>query len=566
MSNTIIQIKRSDATSQPANLSAGEFAYSYLSNTLFLGTTDGTGVINVGGLLYTQTIDAATAANTANTLVKRRSDGAFFGQLFGNANTATALQTGRYIGINQGDVNANSVYFDGTGNANVALVLSTMANVTAGQYGSTTAIPVITVAANGRVSNVSTVVIDTQFTVAGNTGSGSQAGGGTLTIQGGNTGIVTTVTGSGGSETVTISTDNTVVRSNTTVGGTQIINTSLTVSKDVVIQGNLNVLGSSTTINTSSFVVNDPLIFLAGNNFVSDVVDIGFVAHYNDGANAHTGIFREPNLKEYIFFKGYTPEILSNTLINVAHSSFAYSNVRADYFKGNLIASQATVSNLSASNATIGSLILTNALPIGSGGTNNTTFTTGSLTFFDGTKLASFANTGTAGTYANASHVPVFTTDAYGRVSAVTNTAISIDTSQITSGTLGFSRGGTGSTTYTTGTLLVAGASGLLSLANTTYTQSGTLTTNNTITSITVDAYGRFTNSTVSAISGLTVPQGGTGLSSITQNGITYGNGVGVLGVTAAAGGADQTWSNQILTVTNTGTPVWTTTLDGGRF
>ena len=120
MSNTIIQIKRSDTTSQPANLSAGEFAYSYLSNTLFLGTTNGTGVVNVGGLLYTQTIDAATAANTASTLVKRRSDGAFFGQLFGNANTATALQTGRYIGITAGDVNANSVYFDGTGNANVA--------------------------------------------------------------------------------------------------------------------------------------------------------------------------------------------------------------------------------------------------------------------------------------------------------------------------------------------------------------------------------------------------------------------------------------------------------------
>jgi hypothetical protein len=38
------------------------------------------------------------------------------------------------------------------------------------------------------------------------------------------------------------------------------------------------------------------------------------------------------------------------------------------------------------------------------------------------------------------------------------------------------------------------------------------------------------------------------------------------LGVTAAVGGADQTWSNQLLTVTNTGTPVWTTTLDGGKF
>ena len=556
MSNTIIQIKRSDANSQPANLSAGEFAYSYLSNTLFLGTTDGSSVINVGGLLYTQTIDAATAANTANTLVRRRSDGAFFGQLFGNANTATALQTGRYIGINQGDVNANSVYFDGTGNANVALVLSTMANVTAGQYGSTTAIPVITVAANGRVSNISTVAIDTQFTVAGNTGSGTQAGGGTLTIQGGNTGIVTTVTGSGGSETVTISTDNTVVRSNTTAVGAQIIAT------DLQIAGNLIVSGTATYVNTSIVQTNDSLIQLASNNTVGDVIDIGFVGLYNNGANVMTGLIRDAGDKNYYLFKDVSASSLSannisNNLFTVANTATLYANLRAN---------TADIGILTANTANIGTLILTSALPIGSGGTNNTTFTTGSLTFFDGTKLASFANTGTAGTYANASHVPVITTDAYGRVSAVTNTAISIDTAQITSGTLGFNRGGTGSTTYTTGTLLVAGSTGLLSLANTTYVQSGTLTTNNTITSITVDAYGRFTNSTVSAISGLTVPQGGTGLATITQNGITYGNGVGALGVTAAAGGADQTWSNQLLTVTNTGTPVWTTTLDGGKF
>ena len=556
MSNTIIQIKRSDTTSQPANLSAGEFAYSYLSNTLFLGTTSGTGVINVGGLLYTQTIDAATAANTANTLVKRRSDGAFFGQLFGNANTATALQTGRYIGIDQGDVNANSVYFDGTGNANVALVLSTMANVTAGQYGSTTTIPVITVSSNGRVSNIHTATIATSFTVSGNTGSGTQAGGGTLTIQGGNTGIVTTVTGSGGSETVTISTDNTVVRSNTTAVGAQIIAT------DLQIAGNLIVSGTATYVNTSIVQTNDSLIQLASNNTVGDVIDIGFVGLYNNGANVMTGLIRDAGDKNYYLFKDVSEASLSannisNNLFTVANTATLYANLRAN---------TADIGILTANTANIGSIILTSALPIGSGGTNNTTFTTGSLTFFDGTKLASFANTGTAGTYANASHVPVFTTDAYGRVSAVTNTAISIDTSQITSGTLGFNRGGTGSTTYTTGTLLVAGSTGLLSLANTTYVQSGTLTTNNTITSITVDAYGRFTNSTVSAISGLTVPQGGTGLATITQNGITYGNGVGTLGVTAAAGGADQTWSNQILTVTNAGTPVWTTTLDGGSF
>ena len=556
MSNTIIQIKRSDANSQPANLSAGEFAYSYLSNTLFLGTTNGAGVINVGGLLYTQTIDAATAANTANTLVKRRSDGAFFGQLFGNANTATALQTGRYIGITAGDVNANSVYFDGTGNANVALVLSTMANVTAGQYGSTTEVPVITVSSNGRVSNIHTATIATSFTVSGNTGSGTQAGGGTLTLQGGNTGIVTTVTGSAGNETVTFNTDNTVVRSNTTAVGAQIIAT------DLQIAGNLIVSGTATYVNTSIVQTNDSLIQLASNNTVGDVIDIGFVGLYNNGANVMTGLIRDAGDKNYYLFKDVSASSLSannisNNLFTVANTATLYANLRAN---------TADIGILTANTANIGSIILTSALPIGSGGTNNTTFTTGSLTFFDGTKLASFANTGTAGTYANASHVPVFTTDDYGRVSAVTNTAIAIDTAQITSGTLGYGRGGTGSTTYTTGALLVAGATGLLSLANSSYTLTGALQANNTVTSLTVDVYGRVTAATGTAISGLTVPQGGTGLSSVTTNGITYGNGAGNLGVTAAAGSADQTWSNQILTVTNSGTPVWTTTLDGGTF
>ena len=69
--------------------------------------------------------------------------------------------------------------------------------------------------------------------------------------------------------------------------------------------------------------------------------------------------------------------------------------------------------------------------------------------FYDGTVIKTLANTGSAGTFANASHVPVITTDAYGRVSGVTNTAIAIDTSAIVSGTLGVARGGTGASSFT---------------------------------------------------------------------------------------------------------------------
>jgi hypothetical protein len=75
---------------------------------------------------------------------------------------------------------------------------------------------------------------------------------------------------------------------------------------------------------------------------------------------------------------------------------------------------------------------------------------------FNGTSIGSLANTGTAATYANASHVPVITTDVYGRVSAVTNTAIAIDTSQITSGTLGVARGGSGASSFSTKGVIVS--------------------------------------------------------------------------------------------------------------
>ena len=65
---------------------------------------------------------------------------------------------------------------------------------------------------------------------------------------------------------------------------------------------------------------------------------------------------------------------------------------------------------------------------------------------------------------------------------------------------------------------------------------------------------------------------GGTGVSTFTSNGIIYGNAAGALQVTAAANmaspgtGTDVAESYQVLTVTSTGVPVWTNTIDGGTF
>lgn len=594
MANTNILIKRSTTTGVPVSLQAGELAYSYLSNTIFIGTPDGNGVVNVGGQYYTSQIDAATPNATGLTLVRRDATGnASFnyitanvvGEIVGNANSATQLQTARNFSIDGTDITAAAVSFNGTGDVVLNASLDTVPGLSAGTYGSNTAIPVVTVGANGRVLAISTSSIDTSFGVAADVGTADTFNTGeTLTFAGGE-GLFSTV--DAGNNIVRFDVDNTVVRSNTPL-------TIQTIDSSVEISGNLTVLGTQFITNTTTLNIADPLIYLAANNFYGDDVDIGFSGTYYDGANTrHTGVFRNAGNKEYYIFDNYLPDPHGNNDINVAEASFRVANLHANLISqfseinviktttlesgtgtvtvnGNLdVTGDIVIDDLQVDTITANTLTLTNALTVPNGGTGQTSFTSGQIIIGSGVNgLTQIANSSVAAgqTFGSASAVAAFETDVYGRVVAVSNTSIAIDTSQITSGTLGYARGGTGSTSYTTGGLLIAGASGFESLANTVYTLTGSFAANNTITSLTVDAYGRVTAATGAAISGLTVGQGGTGLSTITQNGITYGNGTGALGVTSAAGVTDQTWSNQILTVTNAGVPVWTTALDGGQF
>jgi hypothetical protein len=350
-SNTQILIRRSGVggTAKPSSLLDGELAYSYASNTMFIGSPTGDGVINVGGLFYASQVDNATDAATADTLVRRDATGnASFNYVFanvigtieGNANSATQLQTARDFSISGGDITASAVSFNGTGDVTLNASLDTVPSLGAGTYGSTTAIPVIEVAANGRVMNVTTAAISTSFDVAGDTGTPQTvAGGDTLTLAGG-AGITSTASAT---DTVTFDVDDTVVRANSFTGGDQTINTNLVIgaNNDLTVTGNLFVFGNTTTIGVQSLEVTDPLILLGVGNYYSDTFDIGFAAHYNDGANAHTGLIRDVGTKEYHFFKGYTGVLDANNNINLNDPSYQAANVWASYFKGNLIANTA---------------------------------------------------------------------------------------------------------------------------------------------------------------------------------------------------------------------------------
>jgi hypothetical protein len=117
------------------------------------------------------------------------------------------------------------------------------------------------------------------------------------------------------------------ITGNVTISG----NNNLTVTGDLFVQGN------TITTNTQSFVIADPVILLASGNFFTDTKDIGFVAHYNNGANAHTGFIRDYVTKEYYIFDEYTPEMDANNEINISDASFRSANVNAGFFKGNVI-------------------------------------------------------------------------------------------------------------------------------------------------------------------------------------------------------------------------------------
>lgn len=291
ISNTNILIKRSTSTDNPGALRAGEFAYSYTANTLYLGTSDGLSSVNVGGHLYTSTIDAATNLSTPSTLVKR----------------------------------------DGSGNASFNTIygsLGTASGVTAGQYGDVTHVPVITVTANGIVTNVHTTVIST--TLSFNDDKGDFGSVNLLTDSldfRGQKGIVTDAS----SNTVILTTDDTVVRSNTLSVGPQVIET------DLAITGNLIVYGNTTTFNTETLNVVDPMIYLASNNYSSDIVNIGFAANYFDGVDErHTGFFRDHHTKEYYLFDNYIPELSGNNEIDLQDSSFRLTRLHANVVSANI--------------------------------------------------------------------------------------------------------------------------------------------------------------------------------------------------------------------------------------
>ena len=216
-----------------------------------------------------------------------------------------------------------------------------------------------------------------------------------------------TLTGSPVAPTAAVGTSNTMIATTafvqaansnmkTYTDGTfvRLSSASQTITGDVTVTGSLVINGTTTTVNTSVIQTTDSLIKLAQGQTSTDVLDIGFYGSYQTGGfTRYTGLFRKAADKYYLS-QGITTDPTSN---NVSEFGSLYrATLDADYTGD---------------------------------------FTSGRIITFNGTKLVSLANTGTAGTYGSANVVPVITTDALGRVSGVSSTSISITPLQINSRT-----------------------------------------------------------------------------------------------------------------------------------
>lgn len=107
---------------------------------------------------------------------------------------------------------------------------------------------------------------------------------------------------------------------------------------NLVLQGNLQVSGTTTTVSSENLSVSDNMIYLnAGESDGSPqgFIDVGWAANVNDtGTYEHVGIFRDATDGVFKFFQGYTPEPDINHQLDVSDSSFAFAPLQVSTIAG----------------------------------------------------------------------------------------------------------------------------------------------------------------------------------------------------------------------------------------
>jgi hypothetical protein len=478
MANTVIQLKFSTATATPSSLNVAEPAYSYTSNTLFIGTPAGTGSIAIGGKffldqqanIFNLVNSAFTAANTA------QSGGAAFAfdqanAAFAQANSAIALSAATDATQNTNITNAQNTGDAAFLAANSAAALSAATDVTQNNS------------------------IEAAF-LAGNTAATLQAA-----I---NTTQNTNITNAQNTGDAAFTTANNALP---TAGGT--------ITGDLVVTGNLTTSGTRTYANTTNVQLGDNIITLNAEipSGLAPTENAGFEVNRGSAANVSL-VWNEANDNWTATNDGSYFYVLADaavdatqntnitTVTNTATAAFLAANSAATLSAATDATQNTNITN--AQNTADAAFLAANSAATLSAATDATqnnsiaaAFTTANNaavatdvaainTTQNNSIEAAFSQANTDVTnisissadYGSATGVASFRVAANGRIVSANTTTIALDASAITSGTLAVARGGTGAGTHTTnGVLLGQGTSALTTASSS--TEGHVLTINN---------------------------------------------------------------------------------------
>ena len=559
-----IKIKRSTSTAAPSSLQQGELAYSQSSKKLFIGQPGGgTGdILVIGGQYYTDIIDdlvtgsaIAITGDVAGTSTYNSGTGVWTINTQQQANSVDlgTHTTGNYVATLVGTAGQIATTGAATGEGIGHTISLIDTSVSAGSYGSGTAIPTFTVDAKGRLTAAGTAAAN--FTVAADSGTADVVTlGETLTFTG-DTGITTSVS----PNDISIDLDNTAVTPGS-YGGTTAIPTftvdqqgRLTAAGEATIATTLNITGDSGSDGVA--LLSETLNFEGGTALTTAVTDDNVKIDLDNTAVTAGQYGSATQLAQFtVDAQGrltQAAEFTADFVITGDSGSDTVVLQETLHFDGGTGVTTAVSNNQVA--FSIGQDVAT---------TSNVQFNNVQV---DGTLTSDDITSTNISVDGNATITGNLTVN--GTTTTVNSETVTLDDPLLTLG------GDTAPTTdddldrgvefrWHNGTAAKLGFFGYDDSAQYfTFIPDATNTSN-----VMSGTAGAAKFGSLSLDTDLAVAHGGTGRSTFTSKGILYGNGTGGLLATAVGTYDSSNSVGQLLSVDSNGTPAWTNTLDGGSF
>lgn len=282
-----VKIKRSNITSAPSSLQEGELAYSSNSNKLFIGNPDGTSpvpVVAIGGKLYVDMLDHTAGTLTPSSAIIVGADSKIdvlnIDNITINGNSITSTDT-------NGDLILTP---NGTGNLVLDGLNWPQSDGTPDQ--------VLKTNGSGQLSWVT-------------------SGGSSFSISDGSSPADVFNLGSTLNFLGTANEIETIVTNDTVTFG---LPDNVTIGNNLTVTGDLVVNGTTTTVNSNTVTINDPIFTLgASSPIVDDNKDRGIEFYWNSSASptlSKTGFFGfDDSTGKFIFIPDATntSEVFSGT-------------------------------------------------------------------------------------------------------------------------------------------------------------------------------------------------------------------------------------------------------------